>query len=399
MANKRLRQYFWSFNRHMFAKIMKDKYNLCYDEQCDPLPDSSFIMVSNHGTFFDPWIIAHPSPRPVSIMMNEEGFKAKPVTRWYLDKIGAFPKKKGGTDIKSMKTALKRLAQGSPLLIFPEGQTTWDGETQPIFAGIEKLILKSNLPLVMVNLSGNFLSRPWWSSVDRKGTIRVKRTVIYPAELKELGAEAIKSNIISYISNNDCKNQQIQSVNFSCETPTDGLNRLLWICPSCGNDHSLQFSPKQIHCSACGKSESITPNLTLPTAHYEQVRDLHDWMHFQKNEVKAAIASAVTGVTITSDESIRLVEVDYAGTVVTLDTGKLLLTKEMLTFAGEHGTLQFPIEKMSIPVFQKKDVVQFSIEGQERDINFYFESIPVFKWLMYLRYLTGYEIAETQKFY
>ncbi len=399
MANKRLRQYFWSFNRHIFAYLMRTKYNLQYAEGCHDMPDSSFIMVSNHGTFFDPWMIAHPSPRPVSIMMNEEGFKAKPVTRWYLDKIGAFPKKKGGSDIKSMKTALKRLADGSPLLIFPEGQTTWDGETQPIFAGIEKLILKSNLPLVLVNLSGNFLSRPWWSSVDRKGKVLVNREVISPADLKAMGPDAIRDKIISYIYNNDCKNSDIQSVQFSCDTPTDGLNRLIWQCPTCGDDKSLTFTATNANCSACGASAIITPNLTVQATPNLPVSDIHDWVSLQKKTIRKNIEAANETDLLAKDESIRLVEVDYAGNIVTLDTGSMTLTKEKLTFWGEHGTLTFPIAQMSQPVFQKKDLIQFEMEGQERELRFFFESAPVFKWLMNLRYLTGYYDAELKRYY
>lgn len=399
MANKRLRQYFWSFNRHMFAHLMRTKFNLTYADGCHKMPDSSFIMVSNHGTFFDPWIIAHQSPRPVSIMMNEEGFKAKAITRWYLDKIGAFPKKKGGTDIKSMKIALKRLSSGSPLLIFPEGQTTWDGETQPIYAGIEKLILKSNLPLVLVNLSGNFLSHPWWSNVDRKGKVIVNREVISPADLKAMGPDAIREKIISYIYNNDCKNSDIQSVQFSCDTPTDGLKRLIWQCPSCLNERSISFSATTADCSACGGSATITPNLVVDSKGSFPVSDIHDWVSLQKKSVMQTIELANEQDQLVQDDNIRLVEVDYAGNIVTLDTGSLQLTKQKLTFFGEHGTLEFPVDKMTQPVFQKKDLIQFEIEGQEREMRFLFDSAPVFKWLMNLRYLTKYQEAELQRYY
>ncbi|MCP4297323.1 MAG: 1-acyl-sn-glycerol-3-phosphate acyltransferase, partial [Proteobacteria bacterium] len=168
---------------------------------CDDYPETAFMSVSNHASFFDPWLISYPSKQPVSIMMNEDGFKAKAITRWYLEKVGTFPKKKGATDVRAMKTALKRLKANSPLLIFPEGQTSWDGETQPIFPGIEKLVKRTKLPLLMINLSGNFISRPWWSSVNRKGTIIVSRKVVSAETLNSMSPEEVSKMITDYIYN------------------------------------------------------------------------------------------------------------------------------------------------------------------------------------------------------
>lgn len=396
MANKFLRQMFWSVNRHFFAQSLKRQFNFQYDEQCDPLPDSPFIMVSNHANFFDPWMVAHPSPRPVSIMMNEEGFKAPPVTRWYLDKIGAFPKRKGGTDVRAMKMALKRLSMGYPLLIFPEGQTSWDGETQPIYAGIEKLILRSKLPLVLVNLSGNFISRPWWSTNDRKGAVIVSRKVIPVEKLAEMKVDEIREEITNYIYNNDCKNEKLADVVFKSDTPAKGLNRLLWKCPACSEENKLSFTETSVTCGACDKTITVNPNLTVtPT---NSVNDIHDWVSLQKEAAKIAIESATAETQLLSAEGIRLVDVDYSGRVITLDTGILELTKTELIYNGEHGKLTFGIHEITQPVFQQKDIIHFEKEGGG-ETRLFIEGDTLYKWLTYLRYLTGYAESEMMRYY
>lgn len=398
MANKTLRQMFWSVNRFFFKRTLKHQFNYTYSPNCDELPDSAFIMVANHACFFDPWLIAHPSPRAVSIMMNEEAYKSKAITRWYLEKIGTFPKKKGGSDIRSMKIALKRLAAGSPLLIFPEGQTSWDGETQPIYSGIEKLILRSKLPLVMVNLSGNFISRPWWSNNDRKGTIIVDRKVISPEELAKTKADELRDKIIKHIKNNDCKNELLKDTTFTCDAPANGIDRLLWCCPHCKSENSLEYSDKSVKCTSCNEEFTINPNLSVESPNCKSILDIHDWVGFQKSVVKGKIAESAPDVILAEKAGIQLVDVDYSGRTISLDTGKLSLSKEALTYYGEHGTLEFKIDEITQPVFQKKDFIHFE-QKSGGETRFLIEDDALFKWLMYLRYLTDYDKSEEQGYY
>ncbi len=356
------------------------------------------MMICNHSSFFDPWIIAHPSPRAVSIMINEDGFKAPKITRWYLEKIGGFPKKKGGTDIKSMKIALKRLKADSPLLIFPEGQTSWDGETQPIYAGIEKLAKRTKKPLILVRLAGNYLSRPWWSSNDRKGTIIVSRKVITAEELAEMTPDQIRNEITSYIYNNDCKNEEIQKTKFVCDAPADGLHRLLWKCPSCGAEDQLTEKETAVNCLACNTDITVTPNLQLENSGSETVNDIHDWVKLQRTTVLDKLANVEDSTELITDKSVRLVDVDYSGRVITLDTGSLTLTPKELVFNGEDGVVKFSVDDISTPVFQQKDIINFDDE-KGSEVRFFIDQGTLYKWLAFLRYLKGYDEAEKIRYY
>ncbi len=398
MANKKLRKMFWTFNRFLFKHKLKNSFNYQYAPDCDDYPETAFMSVSNHASFFDPWLISYPSEQPVSIMMNEDGFKAKAITRWYLEKVGTFPKKKGATDVRAMKTALKRLKENSPLLIFPEGQTSWDGETQPIFPGIEKLVKRTKLPLLMINISGNFISRPWWSSANRKGTMIVSRKVVSAETLNGMTPEEVSKMITDYIYNNDCKNEKIQAVKFKCDTPAEGIHRLLWKCPCCNAEDMLVETAKAMTCSACEREITITPNLTVENSGSDRVSDVHDWVQFQKATILENIKTCKESVKFTNDESVRLVDVDFAGQVIPLDSGSLSLTAKELTFRGEKETLVFPIDSISIPVFQKKDILNFDDENGT-SIRLSIDKGTLYKWLAYIRYLKGYGEAESRRYY
>jgi len=160
-----------SFQRHSYGSGSSRSNNFFRSSGSEALPKPPFVIVSNHGTFFDPWIIGYFSRYPFAIMCNDDAFRGSPITRWYLNSIGAFPKKKGASDFKAMKKTMSSLAAGRPVCIFPEGQTSWDGETQLLYKGIEKIIRHGRVPLVMVRMSGNFLTKPWWADRIRKGRI------------------------------------------------------------------------------------------------------------------------------------------------------------------------------------------------------------------------------------
>ena len=87
---------FWAISRIFVFAYIRPKFNVVDDKNSDPIPKPPFIMVSNHATFFDPWIVGHYSKYPISIMNNEDAFHSPWVIRWYLKNIVTFPKKKGG---------------------------------------------------------------------------------------------------------------------------------------------------------------------------------------------------------------------------------------------------------------------------------------------------------------
>lgn len=387
------RKLFWSFNRHSISLFLKKKYNLTLSESADPIPEGPFIMVSNHANFFDPWIVAHYSSLPVSIMMNEGGFNASPMTRWYLNSIGAFPKKKGSSDMQAMKISLKRLRDGYPLLIFPEGQTTWDGETQPIFSGIEKLVKKSKLPLVMCNLEGHFLSRPWWNTGgDRKGKILVNRKVVSADEIQSMKVAEIRDMMIHYIKGDDINSDTAKEVSFIGDNVAEGLERVIWHCPACASEDTLSFKGNVVTCGDCNNSFTYNANMCLEEYPEESdVKNLHDWVGEEK-AIALSKLNSVEDLTLAEDALVSQIRVDYSGRVIMLDTGRLVLTRDVLIFYGEDGTQVFETQKILTPVFQNKDMLEFEYDGSS--YMFQIQKTAVYKWLTYLRYMTGYRECE-----
>ena len=81
---------------------------------------SGAILVANHESMFDPWLLALVTPRPVRYMAKAELWRVALVGR-VLEAFGAFPVERGTGDGSAMSQAAALLRSGEVIAIFPQG--------------------------------------------------------------------------------------------------------------------------------------------------------------------------------------------------------------------------------------------------------------------------------------
>ncbi len=387
---------YWSISRIFVYTYIRPKFNLVTEKNSDPIPKPPFVMVSNHGTLFDPWLVGHYSIYPISIMNNEDAFRAPWIIRWYLKNIGTFPKKKGASDYKAMKTTLKRLKQGYPVLIFPEGQTAWDGATQVVFSGIEKIIKRSKASLVMTNIKGNFLSKPWWANSYRKGIVRVNRKVLLAEQIQSLSEQEILEAIIKHINNNDILDEENLNTEFKGEQLASGLERFPWICRSCKTEDTLVTEGDIITCSQCHSSWSMDSHCRFSPLKKDTVpiNNLYEWIAWHKEKVIEKIKEAKDDGLLTRNRKVIYCTISFNGKFENIAEGTLLLSKESLTFQTKNKIKSFTlsVNEISDYVYQRKDV--FECRCNNKSYRFRIIGHSPMKWVFYLRYIKGYEKVE-----
>ncbi len=81
-----------------------------------------------------------------------------PIIGWHLKRSGQIcvDQQNPGASIGSIRSALKSLKAGTPLVIFPEGGRTPDGEIEPFLPGAFFLAIKARVDVVPVALVGTF---------------------------------------------------------------------------------------------------------------------------------------------------------------------------------------------------------------------------------------------------
>ena len=110
------------------------------------------ILVANHESMFDPWLLALATPRPIRYMTKAELWRIPLVGR-ALDAFGTFPVERGTGDGTAMSRAASLLHDGEVIGIFPQG-TSKQLPNRPFHRGAARLALATGAPLVPVRLVG-----------------------------------------------------------------------------------------------------------------------------------------------------------------------------------------------------------------------------------------------------
>lgn len=110
------------------------------------------IVVANHESIWDPFILGVATPREIHYMAKSELFSPRPLG-WAMRALNAFPVERGGGDRDAMTEAGRLLAGGAVLGIFPQGTSKPERQIG-WHRGAARLALATGAPLVPVRLSG-----------------------------------------------------------------------------------------------------------------------------------------------------------------------------------------------------------------------------------------------------
>ncbi len=119
--------------------INKEKYS-----------DQSAIVCCNHYASSDVLVVAAKLlDKELNVLAKAELFKGR-FSSWFLKKIGAIKVNRGTPEVSVHKDILKRLKNGSQILIFPEGTRNMEGthEMAEFKAGAAVYALKAKVPII-----------------------------------------------------------------------------------------------------------------------------------------------------------------------------------------------------------------------------------------------------------
>ncbi|HVZ81408.1 MAG TPA: lysophospholipid acyltransferase family protein [bacterium] len=152
--------------------------------------EGPFVVVANHASFLDPYLIGYTSiHRQVGFMAKEELFRV-PLFGWIIRNCGAFPVKRGTRDQQAIQRFHDFLHSGKPLVVFVEGTRTLDGNLQPAKKGAGMLLYNARVPVIPAFIDGTFqawpkgklLPKPHPTSVTYGPTIDLEDLYRLPAD-------------------------------------------------------------------------------------------------------------------------------------------------------------------------------------------------------------------------
>lgn len=249
-----------------------------------------YVVLSNHCSVND-WYLVGATVFPVRLnVVVTRHFYSHPILQPLMWRVGAIPKDQFTPDVGTIKDIITVAREGGNVMLFPEGRMTPHGRTETIEKSTVKLLKKLKMPVVYIHMDGAYLTRPKWSSNDRKGRIDIKTGLLFtPEELKAAGEDELYEKMIKTLYTDDFAWQKKNHVKFRGGKFAGGLENLLYICPKCGKMFTAKTKGNNIICSECSNGARLNnyyefEKLSDDCVIFENIADWFDMIKQRETE-------------------------------------------------------------------------------------------------------------------
>ncbi|MBQ7060853.1 MAG: 1-acyl-sn-glycerol-3-phosphate acyltransferase [Clostridia bacterium] len=249
---------------------------------CDMEPveiDGPFLLIANHANNSDPILVGMASEnRPLTFVASEHLGRLGFVSKLLQKHFSIISRSKASTAFGAVRAILKALKAGEGVLLFAEGDCTWNGVSNKVFPATGKLAKAGRAPLVTYRLEGNYLSKPRWAKHGRRGGIAGRIVHIYsPEELETMTADQITAAIDRDIHENAWETARRTGSVYRGKALAEGLEKALFICPECGGADCLKTEKNDIFCTKCGFRTSLSDSGAFASGRFPTVLEWDLW--------------------------------------------------------------------------------------------------------------------------
>jgi 1-acyl-sn-glycerol-3-phosphate acyltransferase len=116
--------------------------------------EGPFLLASNHLSFLDPPALGCRMPRNLHYFARDSLFKGP--LGMLIKALNSIPVNRSQLDLATLRRVLKVLSDGHPLLVFPEGTRSEDGQLGEGKKGVGMLVAKSQVPVLPARIFGSY---------------------------------------------------------------------------------------------------------------------------------------------------------------------------------------------------------------------------------------------------
>ena len=126
-----------------------------------PSQGPAAVYACNHLSYMDTPVVFSKLPFQFRILARHDLFTI-PFIGWYLRRSGQIPVDSSHVraSVQSLNRGVQALQQGMPLVIFPEGGRSPNGETQNFLSGVAYMAIRARVPVVPMALVGTYELMP-----------------------------------------------------------------------------------------------------------------------------------------------------------------------------------------------------------------------------------------------
>ena len=244
----------------------------------------SYIVLCNHQTGLDGILVPYSFQRHLYGVLTDSFLSKGWVAKMFKHQLGLIGKHKGAVDLKANMDMMRCIKEGGSLLIFPEGNRSYAEFQFTMTDGFAKFIRFFKKPIVLVNFHGGTGVDPRFAKSRRKGPFygEIKR-ILQPEEFANWSDEELYKVIQENLRVYDSESGDLYKSNERAEY----LERMLFVCPKCGQVETLYSEGNYVHCKACGLTVEYGEDLHLRSDDEDfKFERLVDWYNYQIRFVK-----------------------------------------------------------------------------------------------------------------
>jgi 1-acyl-sn-glycerol-3-phosphate acyltransferase len=195
------------YGARIYARLLHRWGSNCW---MAPFPKTGpFLVISNHTCSADPAFLLAACKRPMSFLVAREHYDVHWLIRNLLNHLKCIKVMRGGHDPVALRKAIRRLKEGIPLCLFPEGGLSGVAKNRILHAqpGIAFLALVTKAPVYPIYISGGprtqQLLNSWIMPTPRAVRVTfgkpVDLTAYYDRPLSRPLIEEVKTVIMKHV--------------------------------------------------------------------------------------------------------------------------------------------------------------------------------------------------------
>lgn len=388
MAEKKKRAKKWIQPQHkvvipLLKGLLSPVIRMLYGLQVEKFKEENgrqYLVLANHQTGFDQFYPSLVFKQHLYYIASEDIFSMgwlSKVIQWIAAPI---PIKKQVTDVRAVMNCMRVAKEGGSIAIFPEGNRTFSGETSYMNPAIGSLAKKLGLPIAFFKIEGGYGVQPRWSDVRRKGKMRAYVSAV-------LEPEAYKSwsndQLYQYICKALYQNEADSETEFFHKRSAEFLERVLYVCPSCGITH-FESRGDTVKCTSCGKSARYLSNKEFSGDF--PFRYTLDWYQYQESYINGLDTLSMTQQPIIRD-TCKLYQVSlYSKKQLLADNVELALYGDRIEMSGAFRDVFYFAETENITILGKN-----KLDIYRGDMVYQIQSHKRFNALKYLNLFHRYK--------
>ena len=301
--------------------------------------DAPCLILMNHSSFIDLKIASTILyPRPFNIVCTSDGFVGK---EWLMQHLGCIPTQKFVSDLGLVRDMLYTVKElHSSVLMYPEASYSFDGTATPLPESIGKCVKMLGVPLVMIRTYGAFARDPLYNGLQlRKVDISADMEyLLSPQEIAKASTAEINALLAERFSFDNFRDQQEQQIRITEPFRADGLNRVLYKCPHCGNEGAMTGKGTTLTCNSCGKTYLLTETGFLEAQEGEtEFSHIPDWYRWERSCVRQELLDGSYRL----DIPVRICMLVDSRSIYRVGEGRLIHTREGFHLSGCEGRLDY----------------------------------------------------------